>query len=185
MVVKNALFYSKRTAYFTSLGIACGIVVHVTYCILGLAVIITKSLLLFNILKYLGASYLVYIGIKSLFEKKAKITRGPALNVSEDLTPFAAWRQGFLCNVLNPKAALFFLGLFTLVINPNTSSWVETMYGAVFFLDTFLWFSFLSTIIHYPGVRTRINKVQYYLAKGMGFFLILFGLELAFFRRPG
>ena len=70
IVSRNALRYSQKTGLFTAMGIACGSLFHASYCILGFAIVISKSILLFNIIKYIGASYLIYIGIKGLLEKK-------------------------------------------------------------------------------------------------------------------
>lgn len=60
MVVKTALTQPRKPAVFTALGIALGIFVHVSYCVLGLAIIITQSILLFSLVKYLGAAYFIY-----------------------------------------------------------------------------------------------------------------------------
>jgi len=71
MVVKNS-FSSRKAGLFTSLGVACSILLHASYCIMGLTLIISKSLLLFNIIKYIGAAYLIYIGIKGLLSKNSR-----------------------------------------------------------------------------------------------------------------
>src|SRR3990167_10850400 len=71
IVTRNALRHSQNTGIMTALGIATGTLIHVSYCILGLAIIISKSLLIFNIIKYIGASYLIYLGVKGLFEKRS------------------------------------------------------------------------------------------------------------------
>src|SRR5579864_2264067 len=70
LVTKNSLFYSKKSGYFTAFGVGAAISVHMSYCILGLAIVISSSLLLFNLVKYVGATYLIYLGINSLLSKK-------------------------------------------------------------------------------------------------------------------
>ncbi|WP_077216996.1 LysE family transporter [Piscirickettsia litoralis] len=74
IVAKNALLYDRRSGVMTSVG--AGVLVHSFYCVLGLAVVISQSLLLFSLIKYLGAAYLIYLGVKSLFsEKKYTVCR--------------------------------------------------------------------------------------------------------------
>ena len=85
---------------------------------LGIGMIISRSIILFNIIKFAGAAYLVYLGIKMIMTKKA-----PALEESREVETKAleALRNGFFTNVLNPKTTLFIVSLFTQVINPETS----------------------------------------------------------------
>jgi threonine/homoserine/homoserine lactone efflux protein len=69
VVTRNSLFNSRKVGIYTSLGIALGIMVHVTYSLLGVGLLISRSILLFNIIKFVGAAYLIFIGYKSLRAK--------------------------------------------------------------------------------------------------------------------
>jgi threonine/homoserine/homoserine lactone efflux protein len=88
-----------------ALGINAGCIVHTLAAVLGISAILMTSALAFAALKYLGAAYLMWIGLRMLLAKQAArqatVTRGTGLG--------AAFRQGMLTNVLNPKVALFFL----------------------------------------------------------------------------
>lgn len=182
MVVKTAIGQSRRIAIYNAFGIALGVIVHVSYCILGLAVVITQSVLLFNFIKYLGAAYFIYLGIQSLMVNKTDSANKfliHAENLGSNVTPVVAIKRGFFCNVLNPKATLFFLGLFTLVINPHTSRIIQFIYGIEIFLITFLWFALLATMITHPFVKSRITQWQHVITKMMGGLLIAFGCKLA------
>lgn len=182
MIVKNSLMYSRKTALVTAAGIALGIWVHVLYCVLGLAVVIARSAILFNIVKYIGAFYLVYVGIGALrvngSQPNAGGHRGPPLP-KQEITTVAALKQGFLCNVLNPKATLFFLSLYTLVVGPQTPLWLQFAYGTEMFLATFLWFALLGTMITHPKFKEKIERIQGTLTKITGGVFILFGVKLA------
>lgn len=70
IVTKNSLLYSRKKGLFTALGVSVSLLVHTIYCILGLAIIISHSLLAFSVVKYLGAAYLICIGFKSLLAKR-------------------------------------------------------------------------------------------------------------------
>jgi RhtB (resistance to homoserine/threonine) family protein len=184
-VVKNSLQYDRRSAFYTALGIGLGIGVHISYCLLGLAIIIVKSIFVFNIIKFLGAAYLIYIGIKALFAKSnssAKKT-SPHVKAVTSISTWQAIKQGFLCNVLNPKASLFILGLFTLVIKPTTPLVIQIFYGIWMMVVTFLWFAFLAGVITHPYIRSKIFRIQPIVSRCMGAFLVLFGLKLVFTTR--
>lgn len=73
MVIKNSLLYSRRAGIYTALGVSVSLLIHAVYCILGLALVISRSLLAFSIIKYLGAAYLIYIGIKGFLAKREVI----------------------------------------------------------------------------------------------------------------
>jgi len=66
MIMRNSLLYSRKTGIYSAIGLGAGIAVHVTYSLIGIGFIISKSVLLFSIIKLLGAGYLVYVGYKSL-----------------------------------------------------------------------------------------------------------------------
>ena|SRR5258708_39313724 len=81
LITRNSLLYSRRTGIFSAIGLGLGIIVHITYSLIGIGLIISKSILLFSFMKYLGAGYLFYIGYKSLRAKQTHFleaeTRGP------------------------------------------------------------------------------------------------------------
>jgi RhtB (resistance to homoserine/threonine) family protein len=179
MVMRNSLVYSKETGIYTAVGLGIGILLHVTYSLVGIAWIISQSVVLFNIIKFLGAGYLIYIGIKSL---RAKPNKKIALDESEerqDITKFQAIRTGFLTNATNPKATLFFLSLFTLVIQPSTPLDIKMIMGIEMAVATFIWFAVIATIVSHRIIRNRIVKIQHHFERIMGGILIAFGIVLA------
>lgn len=179
VTTKNAISHSRRSGYFTAFGITTGILVHSSYCILGLAVIISQSLLLFSIIRYCGAAYLIYLGIKGLFTKSIQKKLTPAIEKT-GLTDKKAFSQGFIVNVINPKCILFMLSIFTLVIKPHTPYWVQIIFGLELALITGAWFCFLSYLLTHKHVNSKIQKAQKVVTKVMGAFLIGFGLDLIF-----
>ena len=69
LVIKNAARYPRIAALMTSLGVICGVITHMSYCVAGLAVVITTTPWLFDLLKYVGAAYLIWVGIQALFSR--------------------------------------------------------------------------------------------------------------------
>src|SRR5438094_7329342 len=74
LISKNSLVYSRKSGVYSALGLALGILVHITYSLIGIAYIISRSIVIFSTIKLLGAGYLIYIGYKSLWAKPIKMT---------------------------------------------------------------------------------------------------------------
>lgn len=180
MITRNSLTYSRRAGVFCAVGLGLGILIHVTYSLLGVGLLIAKTPLLFTVLKYLCAGYLIYIGALSLFssgKKEGEVERKATPHAMSDL---AALQTGFFTNVLNPKATLFFFSLFTQVIDPKTPKWVQIVYGLEMSVVTFLWFLLVAVLFSHRKVKNRLMFTQYYLEKILGVILIMLGLKFAF-----
>ena len=182
LAIRNSLTYSRRTGIFTALGFGLGVCVHVTYCILGIAAIISRSILVFNVLKFAGAAYLIYIGWHALRSKGFEDNDEKPTHAKTDLSIFKAIRMGFLTNLLNPKATMFFLALFTQVINPHTPLAIQMIYGATTFLVTVTWFSFVALVMTHKPIKTRFLKFSKWIDRVCGGVMIAFGCRLAFIK---
>lgn len=184
LITKNTLLYSRRSGLFTTLGLGCAALIHVSYCAFGLAVIISNSLLLFNTIKYMGACYLIYLGITCLLSKHSD----QLIPTKKDIKTIAksnlvSFRQGFFCNLLNPKASLFFLALFTVIIKPKTPIFWLFIYAMEIFFIITLWFSGLVLILSHPRITRLLKKAEKYITKILGGFLIGWGVLLAFVKK--
>ncbi|WP_419907941.1 LysE family translocator [Hoeflea sp.] len=103
-----------RVGIATGLGIAVGDLIHTAMVVLGLSAVILASAFLFNLVKYLGAAYLIYLGIRAILEKP----HVEGLSTAPRITPAKALKQGILAEVLNPKSAMFFLAFLPQFVNP-------------------------------------------------------------------
>lgn len=177
MVLRQFLKSGKTTAIYTSIGVGLGILVHVTYCLLGIGLIISQSIIIFSIMKIAGGLYLLYIGWITFKSK-------PAPDVQEDKAMQnqsrlrAIW-IGFLTNSLNPKATIFFLSIFTVVINPDTRLEHQMVYGVVMALETMLWYILLSFSFSFFRIHKTFSRFAVYLNRIVGGLLVLLGLKLA------
>jgi RhtB (resistance to homoserine/threonine) family protein len=178
MITRNSLVYSRRTGIFSSIGLGLGILVHVVYSLIGIGLIISQSIVLFNAIKYLGAAYLVYIGYKSL-RTKPQTVKEEAVEHIQDMTKLQALRMGFLTNVLNPKATLFFLSLFTQVINPHTPKLIQALYGIEMSVATMAWFSFVALVLSHRSIKSRFKAVQHRAEQAFGVLLVALGIKVA------
>lgn len=182
MVVKNALTYSRKTGIWTAIGLGMGIIVHIFYCLAGLAFIISQSIVLFSIIKFLGAAYLIYVGFKSITAQSTKVEIHEQTK-KEDLSWRAALKSGFFTNVLNPKVTLFFLGLFTLMITPGTPAVTLGIISLIMVVDTILWFSLVAIFLTEKRIRIIFEKFQNTFNKIFGGLLIAFGIKVALTQR--
>lgn len=182
MVIRNSLVHSRKTGLLAAVGLALGNTLHVIYSLLGIGLIISQSVLLFTFIKWLGAAYLIYIGVKSLLAKKhtESETESSTLERADtNLTPLQAVRMGFLTNALNPKATLFFLALFTQVINPATPLSIKALYGLEMSTVTFLWFGFVVMILTHHRVQVVFNGIKHHIDRLFGAVLIALGIKIA------
>lgn len=179
MIVRNSLKYSSRIARYSALGLALGILIHVTYSLIGIGLIITKSVMVFSIIKYLGAAYLIYIGYKSMRAKPQAAAEQMQMEAHAEISRFQAIRIGFLTNALNPKVTAFFLSLFTQVIDPKTPLSIQVIYGLEMGMMTFVWFAIAATFFSSRIVKDRFSRIQHHLERSMGAILILLGIKVA------
>lgn len=179
VAVRSAMTHNRRAGIFTALGFAGGVAIHVTYCLFGIAAIVAQSIILFNILKYAGAAYLFYIGIQSL-RSNGFVMADNGIGLSgHPITDTKAFRIGFMTNLLNPKATLFFMALFTQFIHADTPIGVGIVYGLTCVTMTFLWFSIVATILTTPAIRMRFLGISKWIDRACGVALLALGVRLA------
>lgn len=188
IVTKNSLSMGRKSGIYTAIGVALGIGVHVTYCMLGIGLIISQSILVFSIIKYIGAAYLIWIGIKGLRSRKKNIDNfekevDKEISVSKTETnkksAFSQIRTGLFVNVLNPKATIFFLALFTQVIDPKTPTFIQGLYGLETILATFVWFSIVAVAFSNNKMKQKITRVEHWINRFSGAVLIALGIKVA------
>lgn len=182
LVFKESVTRGRRYAIWLSIGIGSGTLLHVGYCLLGIGLLISQSILLFSTIKLLGALYLIYLGIMALI---AKAEPSSAIKPSAIPAPSAegfalssVLFKGFLTSALNPKATLFFLSIFTVLINPATPLPIQIGYGIWMATVNALTLSGLSALLTIPTLRGPMQRVGIWLEKAMGALLVLIGLRL-------
>lgn len=178
-VVSRSLSQGIKAGIFSAFGIFIGCFIHIVGAILGLSIIIARSSFLFELIKFAGAAYLIYLGIKTLL---AKSHFNKLFERLPDVNKWKLLRQGILTNALNPKVAVFFLSFLPQFINPS-SSFFEIQ---LFTLG--IWFDVQGTIIliiiaFLLGKATnfikRNPKIWIIQEKLTGLILVILGIKLA------
>ena len=178
LVVKNAARYQRSAAMMTAMGIVAALLVHMSYCVAGIAVLITTTPWLFSVLKYAGAAYLLWIGFQSLLSK-SNHTIDENTTAHSQVSFKKAFMQGFLCNLLNPKATLFFLAVFTQVLSVDSTIGEKLWYAFIIWGLAIIYWPLLVLLIQSAPVRKLLNKVQKSIDKVLGVVLIGLGIKVA------
>jgi RhtB (resistance to homoserine/threonine) family protein len=178
LTIRNSLLYSRKSGIYTGIGIALGLCIHLFYCAAGIGYLVSKSVMLFSIIKFCGAGYLIYIGVSSI------LSRGSFNSIVEeksntDLSRTAALRMGFLTNVLNPKATLFFLSLFTFVISPKTPLYIVLIISLIIVATAMTWFTIVSVFFTHKRVQEKFLKYGNSVNRLFGGLLVAIGIKIA------
>lgn len=180
IIVRNSILYSRKIAFLTALGIALGNLIHVSYSVLGLGIIIQENNWILLILKYLGASYLIFIGFKNIKAKKKKDTKSydrPNIEISS----LSAIRSGLYTTILNPKCLLYFISIFSVFITPKTTTIITLLCIVIIFVEALLWFSLVAFCLSNKHAKEKFNSIGYLIDRFTGSIFIIFGLKLMLF----
>jgi RhtB (resistance to homoserine/threonine) family protein len=181
MVMRQAIVHGRKASILTSFGIGTSLMFHVTYTILGLGLIISQSIMLFNIIKWAGVLYLIYIGIQSLRAGKVKIVAPSEAEVTgaKAQPALKSFGLGFMANALNPKPVFFFLSVFSAVVSHETPALVKFGYGLVMASSLIAWFVTVSFCLTVPKMRAAFERSSKWINRTSGAVFIAFGLKLA------
>ncbi|MEH7548471.1 homoserine/threonine efflux transporter [Neobacillus vireti] len=183
LLVKNTLRYGPKAGRYTVLGMATGLSFWTLIAILGLSVVIAKSVILFSTIKYLGAAYLIYLGIKSFFAKSVfsleeiKAQANTPANSSSRHNK-ESFMQALLSNVLNPKTVLVYITIMPhfIDLNGNVNQQLIVL-ASILTLLAVLWFLTLVYVIDYAKKWLNNSKFQKVFQKSTGLMLVGFGIK--------
>ena len=181
IVLKQSIENGKKAAFYTSFGISVGILIHVFYCIIGIGYFISNNIYIYNLIKYLGVLYLLYIGASSfIYTNKNASYKSDNFGYKIDKYLHNPFISGFLTNIFNPKATLFFLSLFIYIIDPNTSLGLQIFYGVWMCIVTGIWFCFVSFVISSNYFKKIITEYSSIIDKLLGLVLIYISMKILF-----
>ena len=182
IVLKQSLTYGRRTAIWTGIGVGTAILLHVGYSLFGLGLLLRSSERWFAVVKYAGAAYIAWLGVQSLRAKPRAEPEGRTADAGEVAasTPTAgrAFATGFMTNALNPKVTLFFVALFSMVVDPLTPKLVQAGYGLWMALVTAGWFSLVATVFTHDRVRASFLCHGHWVDRALGVVFLGFAAGL-------
>ncbi|WP_076410534.1 LysE family translocator [Shewanella sp. UCD-KL12] len=182
LVLRNSLNHGRNIGLWTALGVSLAITVHIGYSMMGIGYLISQNDLLFNLIRYAGAGYLIFLGIKGLMtanQETASLPSNKESEVKSGSTSMAAIGQGFLCNLLNPKTMLFFLSIFSQLLTPEPSSQMTALiYGGYMIAIHAAWFALVAVIFTSKKLQQHLNRMKQRINQACGAGLVIFGLVL-------
>lgn len=183
-ILSRSIAQGRKAGIVSALGVGTGSIVHTLLAAFGLSIIIAESILLFNIIKYAGAAYIFYIGVKMLFGNSQLNTDISAS--AESANYLKIYRDGIITNVLNPKVALFFIAFLPQFIDPTLKNTMLPflMLGITFITTGTLWCLILAFFASAFFLKLKDNKrVSGYINRFCGLTLIALSIKVALTER--
>lgn len=180
LVIRNTTRAGLQDGCMTSLGICCGLFVHALFSAIGISAILAQSAELFQLVKTIGAAYLIWLGFSSL---KSLMKTGAGLSVAQmaqqSYDAKRSLREGFLSNVLNPKTAVFYLAFLPQFVNPEGSPLLQSMTMAgVHFVIAMVWQCGLAGALN--SAKNLLKNAQFmkWMEGATGAVLVALGIKL-------
>ncbi len=180
-IITRSVAQGRKAGIYSVLGIGTGALCHTLFAAFGLSVILMQSALLFQIVKYAGAAYLIFLGIK-IIRDKSNLFANPKFQ-QENVNPVKIYKQGFLTNLLNPKVAIFYLSLMPQFIKPAyvNGPLPFLILGFTFITTGTIWCVFLAYSSSFMTKTLRENaRLSKIMQKISGFIFVTLGLQLLF-----
>lgn len=177
IVTRQSLAHGRAAGLWTATGIGCGIIFHVSYGLFGLRWLTQTLPWAMNVIALTGAAFLIWLGSKALRARAAPATKDATVAIA------GTWQRNFATglatNVLNPKATLFFVALFTAVISGPISTPLMWALAIWLPLTTFAWFATLALLLSRDGLRRTLRQHAHHIDHVMGVVLIGLGVFVA------
>jgi threonine/homoserine/homoserine lactone efflux protein len=187
-IVRHALRGGARAGILAGFGVTAGCFVHITAAAIGVGALLATSAAAFNVLKWLGAAYLAYTGLRLLFARPgaSPLAQAQAVPVGAPAAPRKVFLDGFWTNVLNPKVALFFLAFVPQFIAPGAAdaAWVFVLLGVLFNLNAIPVNIGWALAAAWMARRAPVQRGLAWLDRAAGVLFIGFGLRLAWTESP-
>jgi len=183
LIIRNTCRGGWRDGFVSSLGICLALFVHAGISAVGISVILLHTAWAFTALKLVGACYLVWLGVSSwwgaLSNKKSIIDKEELPKVKE-FKSMRSLKEGFLSNILNPKAAIFYMAFLPQFITPSGSAVIQSLILAgLHFIIAMIWQCFVALTVNQAGKWLQKPQISRVMDGVTGSVMILFGLKLA------
>lgn len=186
LITRISLAEGRGSGQAAACGVALGIMVHTSAAMLGISAVIAQSVTLFTLLRYAGAAYLFWMGLHALRAGR-EVTAAVVRHSGQDgeAQPVSglrrrALRQGFLTNVLNPKAVVFFLTMLPQFLDPHAALWPQFLeLGGIMALFCLGWYLLLAALLHHIRAIFARPAFQAWLHRLTGLIFIGFSFRLA------
>lgn len=183
MVSRTSAVEGRRAGLMVAAGVAAACWLHIAYAAFGLALLSRTFPNLLDVVRLIGAAYLIYMGVGMALKTPAP--PAPAASETPSVKGGRAFARGLLTNALNPKTAIFIISLYAQVGGADASSFVKLGYGAVISLSHLIWFGAVAVFLSQAEVRRRVLQHRRKADIIIGGALVLLGVALALYDMDG
>lgn len=182
-VINKSLSSGVKNGYISAAGIASGVLFHTLFAALGLSIILSKSAFAFSVIKYVGAAYLIYLGVKAFREKidLEEIVESSVKKVKK-VSPRKIFLMAAMTNILNPKVALFFMAFFPQFVSPKAEGQIAPFFilGGIYSVLSIIWLMIVAYCISRFASKIRTSPKAQKIIQGVsGVTFVGLGLKLA------
>jgi len=174
VILRNSIAFGRLCGFLTAMGIASGVLVHISYTLLGFGFVMREAVWVLEVMRYLGAAYLIWLGVSAFLPPKKSDDED--IEAAGKLPLRKAFTDGFICNALNPKTALFFIALFSQVVDPKASVGLQVGIGGFIAVAHLVWFGLVAYFMTHGAFKNLLLRLKNKIEKAIG--LCLFGLGL-------
>jgi threonine/homoserine/homoserine lactone efflux protein len=176
LISQQTLLLNRTVGFMTLFGVILATTVHITYCLYGLSFLATESTFIFQVIQYFGALYLFYLGWHALQKKKK--TASPASEQHSSSTYQTAFKRGFFVNILNPENPLFFMSIFSQILDVNMPFDIKMLFACELVIISFCCLSCFIFLFSTTLCNTLASRWQLGFERCLGGILIFLGLRL-------
>ena len=178
LMTRQSLVHGRSAGIWTSLGISLGLSIHIVYSIAGLAAVIVHSAQWLFLFKLAGGCYLIFLGISGLRSKPKDASNEEHAEEPARTSPYRYLVTGFLCNALNPKAVVYFLSLFTVVLSPEMPLPTLVIYGVWIMFLQMTCFTVLAFLFTQTAIHARFMRAGHWIDRVFGVTMVALGIKV-------
>ena len=167
IIIREVSLNKRRGGISCALGIGVGILIHCYLAIFGISTLLLSNNIAGDLISMFGSFYLIFLGISSFKSESKKSKKSQFMSNS--------FINGFITNIFNIKAFVFFISLFSIILNEDISSIGKIFIPLYFAMATSIWFSFLTIVLTHENIQKRWEPVQEIINKIAGSILITLG----------
>lgn len=177
LISKEALTHGRRAGFISLAGTMSGLSVHILYSAFGLAAIISNSPEALLAIQIIGGGYLIYLGISGMRSTPYDKPSG-STNELRSVTDFQIFRKGLLCDLLNPKAPIYYVSLFTFILSPSMPNSHIFIYGSCIMAIHLAWFSVVVLLLSAPAINSKFRNISHWIDRILGGAMVAIGIKV-------
>ena len=179
LTIRNCIAYNRRAALFTTVALGLGVGVVVVLLLCGLSVLLENATV-YNLVRYAGAGYLFYLGVKAILPKKQPAQESETTTVEQrTISAREALQMGLFTNFLNVKGMIFLTAIYTQFITPATPLLMTIVYALTSVAIEIGWFALVAILLTDPRVKRRFLSFAHWIERVCGGLLIAIAIRLA------